>query len=310
MAIEISVIICTYNPKEEYINQAIDGIFFQDFPKEKWEFFIIDNNSSFKVADLAKVKTNNIRVIEEKTPGLTAAREAGVKNAVGEIIVFVDDDNILRNDYLTNVSELFTKYKDLGVVSGEILPIYEVEPPKWFHKFESAIAIRRFSFEHTYFTRIPSFSYFFPIGAGICIRKKILLLYFQDLKNNLRIEGRKGTSLSSGEDLDIDFFVLYVGFCLCVSKGLFLYHLIPPSRLSHEYIKDLNIASLKSIMLINKKWRKIFNKNVFPIFDSNLIVILIKFSLLLLGYFFIQNRIRVHQYLVLIKNLISRGFVD
>lgn len=269
MNIEISVIICTFNPKEEYINKTIDSILQQNFSKEKWEFFIIDNNSSFKVSELPKVKENNIRVIEEKTSGLTAARECGAKNANGEIIVFVDDDNILRNDYLSNVLYLFNQYTDLGVVSGEILPIFEVEPPKWFYHFENTVAIRRIPTGINYFTRIPIYNEFFPIGAGMSLRKNIILDYFDDLKNNIRIEGRKGGSLSSGEDLDIDFFAIYKGFEIGQSKKLNMKHIIPAERLNYKYIKRLNAASLISSYLISKKWNHRFKSPIFTFFNKN-----------------------------------------
>ncbi|MFZ5947113.1 MAG: glycosyltransferase [Stygiobacter sp.] len=301
MKFEISVIICTYNPKETYINQAIDAILNQDFPKGKWEFFIVDNNSSFKVADIKKIKENNIKVIEETTPGLTAARECGARNANGDIIVFVDDDNILKEDYLTNVSLIFEKYKDLGVVSGEILPIYEVEPPKWFYHFENSIAVRRFKNNFNYFTRIPVYNIFFPIGAGMSIRKDILIQYFEDLKRNIRIEGRRGNSLSSGEDLDIDFYALSLGYEIGSTKRLSLKHIIPKSRIDKNYLIRLNSASLKSSLEIKKKWENIFYQTIFDFFRINKYLLFIK-TVLVLPLIFIKSfSIRFNSYISLLR---------
>lgn len=303
MSLKISVVICTYNPKEEYLNIAIDAILKQDFNKEDFEFFIIDNNSSFKVSELKFVKENNIRIIEEKTPGLTAARECGARNSKGKIIVFVDDDNILNTDYLTNVEKLFDMYNYLGVVSGEILPIYEVEPPKWFYQFESAIAIRRLPNDYNYFTNIPIFNVFFPIGAGISIRRQLLISYFDDLTNNVRVEGRKGNSLSSGEDLDIDYFAISKGYLIGQTKKLSLKHLIPASRVNYKYINKLNLGSLKSTFLIKKKWENKFAICLFPFLCKKKYLYLIKAGLLFPFSFQKKYSIKMHNNINIAKLL-------
>jgi len=257
----ITVVICTYNPKPEYFSRAVFSILHQNFLNE-FEFFVVDNNSIYPVAELAIIKEKNIRVVVEKTPGLTAARECAMQNAKGEIIVFVDDDNILSSDYLQIVESVFEN-KHIGVVSGTIIPSYEQEPKKWFTPLSKMLALRSFPLQRLYLISVPVYNEYFPIGAGMCIRKEILAAYFQSITVETRIEGRKENSLSSGEDLDIDFFAISQGFMLGVHSGLTIQHIIPSVRCTIDYLCRLASSQAHSNFLINKKWKNIFQSDVF-----------------------------------------------
>jgi glycosyltransferase involved in cell wall biosynthesis len=278
----ITVIICTYNPKLEYLSRAIHSVLNQNCSNE-FEFFVVDNNSKFSVSELAIVKERSIRVVLEKKPGLTAARECAVENAKGNILVFVDDDNILSSDYLQTVETLFEN-ANIGVMSGTIFPAYEKVPEKWFAPLSKMLALRSFPEKRLYLTNIPEYTEYFPIGAGMCIRKEILVAYFQSLTVETRIEGRKENSLSSGEDLDIDFFAIAQGFLIGVHSGLIVQHIIPPVRCTLEYLCRLSASQAQSNFLINNKWKNIFHTNVLPHFSLSKQQILFRLCGLLVLY--------------------------
>lgn len=261
----ISVIICTYNPKPIYLERTISSILHQQFPKKETDFFIVDNNSATPVKELSVVKKNKIKVVVEKKPGLTAARECAARNARGDIIVFVDDDNILDQSYLQTATLLFQN-PQLGVVSGNVVPEYEQYPADWFLRFEPMLALRNIPSTHLFLTSIPFYNEYFPIGAGMCIRAQLLKEYFQSINDSNRIEGRVGASLSSGEDLDIDFFAISKGYVVGATGRLKLLHIIPPQRCTVDYIQRLAVSSLHSSYLVNKKWKPVFGNNVFSYF--------------------------------------------
>jgi glycosyltransferase involved in cell wall biosynthesis len=271
----LSVVICTYNPREEYLNRAIGCILGQDCRRQEYEFFIVDNNSVHPVAKLAIVKKNRIRVVKEPRQGLTAARECAVRQARGDILVFVDDDNLLDKSYLRIVKKLF-RNRSIGVLSGQVSPEYEVSPPKWFYRFEETLAIRKFPGEHLYLTSVPVYSHHFPIGAGMCVRKELLNDYFNSISEANRIEGRSGDTLSSGEDIDIDLFAISRGYLVGVARPLKLTHIIPAVRTSLKYLQRLGKSSMQSCYLINSKWKPFFGANVFRDFDRTKREVLIK----------------------------------
>lgn len=264
----ISVVLCTYNPKEQYLSRVIQSLLGQTLDQSNFEFFIIDNNSNIPVSSLQTVKDNDITVYHEPKQGLTAARMLGTQKSKAPIIVFVDDDNILAPNYLSTVVEIFKEAK-IGCVSGEVLPEYEEQPKVWFSHFEEMIAIRRFTKDNcSYYTTIPKYSRFFPIGAGISIRREIMVDYINSLNEATRIEGRKGAELSSGEDLDMDFFTISKGYYIGANSELKITHIIPPFRIEPDYIVRLATSSSKSVKEVNKKWKKYFNEDVFPMFEE------------------------------------------
>lgn len=265
---EISVVLCTYNPIEAYFARTLGALWEQTIEQADFEVIIVDNRSAVSIATLPYVRRTNYTVIVENRPGLTAAREAGVRQATGDIVVFVDDDNILAADYLDKARHLFSQHPDLGVASGQVLPEYEVDPPSWFFAFEEQIAVRRLTHRELASTREMRYSANYPIGAGMVIRRSLLLEYFDSLREEERIEGRVGTALSSGEDLDIDLFALWRKYRIGTTAVLKLTHIIPPSRTTEDYIGRLSEASTRSAFKINQKWKsRTGGNNVFAMFD-------------------------------------------
>ena len=66
----------------------------------------------------------------EEDNGLTAARNAGAVNAVGDIVVFTDDDIIAEPDWLPSLVEIYEKHNPVGV-GGQADPLWPCKRP-WF----------------------------------------------------------------------------------------------------------------------------------------------------------------------------------
>ena len=60
------------------------------------------------------------RLIAEPTPGIAAARVRGIREAAGELIVFVDDDNLLDPAYLETAARIAESFPQLGAFGGRI----------------------------------------------------------------------------------------------------------------------------------------------------------------------------------------------
>ena len=99
----ISIIVPVYNTID-YIQDCIDSIISQTF--QDFELILVDDGStdgSDKVCDLNASKNASIRVIHQNNAGVSKARWAGFKNANGKYICFVDSDDTLDADYLSNL---------------------------------------------------------------------------------------------------------------------------------------------------------------------------------------------------------------
>lgn len=279
----ISVFICTYNPNHNFLKRTIDGLLSQNLDSSLWSLAIIDNNSSSPVAEIDFVKSLGINVYVEKTQGLTAARGLAEKVAKDGILVFVDDDNVLDNDYLSHVKQTFLDER-IGIVSGAIFPEYLKKPDEWFYLFENMLAIRRFTGEELLMVANNYCNDLFPIGAGMSIRKSLIQAYYREhLTNENYIEGRRGNELSSGEDLDLDFYALSKGYKIGLNPKMKMIHIIPENRIKMDYLKKLAVSSLKSSYLVDKKWSAVFGHHVFDTFEMNPSMLRLK---IIYNYFF------------------------
>lgn len=126
---KLSVVVPMYN-SEKYIERCINSIIAQDM--KCMEIILINDGSTDKTKYIAEKyveKYKNIKLIDkEKNEGLSAARNTGIKNAIGEYIVFIDSDDEINNGMFTNMYELgkksdsdlvmcsyLRKYKDFDV---------------------------------------------------------------------------------------------------------------------------------------------------------------------------------------------------
>ncbi|MDW8034477.1 MAG: glycosyltransferase family 2 protein [Nitrososphaerota archaeon] len=134
MDLTVSVIVVTYN-RPSSCRKTINSLLHQSVLPS--EIIIIDDASSkpFKIAHpLVKIFRNQFEL------GLSASRNIGVKISRGDIIAFIDDDAIADSDYIKNVKHAFLEYA-ADIIGGPVLPIFTIEPPKWFDVKQFGICI-------------------------------------------------------------------------------------------------------------------------------------------------------------------------
>lgn len=115
----ISVIICTKNRPDDLM-KCIESLSVQTHPVS--EIIIIDSGDiePYNITDKYK-SILNIKYIQRKA-SLTAARNIGIKESKGDIIIFLDDDVILDNEYIFYIISIFEIYgKNVGSVCGDII---------------------------------------------------------------------------------------------------------------------------------------------------------------------------------------------
>lgn len=89
----VSVIMPVYNTKEEYLRPAIESILNQTFTD--FEFLIINDGSTNNAEEVVKSYSDKrIRYIYQENKGVSAARNLGFKEALGEYIAVMDSDDV------------------------------------------------------------------------------------------------------------------------------------------------------------------------------------------------------------------------
>ena len=103
----LSVIICTHNPREDYLRRTLEALKGQTLSKTEWELVVIDNASDDLLEDVLDLSWHPAaRIVREECLGLTPARIRGLQESVGETLVFVDDDNVLADSYLRTAQKI------------------------------------------------------------------------------------------------------------------------------------------------------------------------------------------------------------
>ncbi|NOS80980.1 MAG: glycosyltransferase family 2 protein [Nitrospira sp.] len=95
---KISIIIPTYN-RALFVTEAIDSVMAQTF--RDYEVIVVDDGSTDNTKDVLLRYGERIRYIYQSNSGVGAARNAGVRCAVGEWLAFLDSDDIWLPEYLS-----------------------------------------------------------------------------------------------------------------------------------------------------------------------------------------------------------------
>ena len=251
---KLSAVVCSYNPDKAIVSRVINALKSQTLDYDYWELIIIDNNSSEPLKNNIDIGWHpNSKIIIEKNQGLALARIRGVEEAINELIIFIDDDNVASIDYLEQSLKIFTEHSSVGLFGGKALPNFlEHAPEEWINKYIGLLGCRDLGDDEIISeiqnSMIEEYPYFSPIGTGMCIRKSVFLTYLKEIENNdfRKNLGRKGNALTSGEDNDIVITALKSGWQVGYFPQLQIEHLIPQRRTSRDYLGSMNFAQNKS----------------------------------------------------------------
>lgn len=251
-ALMLSVIVCTHNPRSDYLQRVLESLSRQTLNRDSWELIVVDNASEPPLrASLDLTWHDGASLIEEEALGLINARLSGLRRARTDLFVFVDDDNVLSPNYLETTDEIAQAHPGLGAWGGQLIPEFERTPAPDLAAYVGALGIREFDSDrwgnhHRSWEAA-------PYGAGMCVRREIMERYSQlvgddPLRSSL---GVRGAELMRCEDIDIAFTAVDMGFDLAIFASLELTHLMPESRTTEEYLLRLHEANTYSAVLVN-----------------------------------------------------------
>jgi glycosyltransferase involved in cell wall biosynthesis len=238
---ELSVIVCTRNPRHAFLSKVLDSIRAQRLPKERWELVLVDNASDKKLADEWDLSWHpQSRHVREEKLGLTPARLRGIRETDGQILVFFDDDNVPAADYLENVCAIHDQHPDLGTFgAGNIEPEFDVDPPAELRPLLHKLAIRsvpspRRSTEMTELGVV-------PWGIGLSVRRDVADAYAKFVGNldaTIPLDRLGGELYCGGDDM-FSTVAVWAGSGFGIFPQLRVTHLIPAERLNQTYFLKL-----------------------------------------------------------------------
>ena len=236
----LSVILCTHNPRWGYIQRCLGALRNQTLSSDQWELVVVDNRSEEPIAPRIDLLWHpHAHLMREEALGLTSARLCGIRESRGDLLVFVDDDNVLDPDFLEVAQRITDERPFLGSWSGQCRPAFEAPPPEWTRRYWGNLVIREF--EKDLWSNLPRLPQSMPCGAGLCVRRQVALHYL-DLhkwgKRSFQFD-RNGKSLLSGGDNDLAACACDIGLGVGLIASLKLTHLISPERLTEDYLARL-----------------------------------------------------------------------
>lgn len=237
---KLSVILCTFNPRRDYLGRTLAALRAQSLPAAQWELIVVDNNSAPPLSswfDLAGLPT--ARIVTETAQGFTPALIRGVRDATGEVCVLVHDDNLLAPDYLTEVARFARDWPRLGAWGGGYEAEYEEQPNRSLAPFIAYLAVNPIARD-----RWSNALYDYPAtpcGAGMAVRTDVLQRWVEVTSHDARrlSLGRHTDKLTSCEDFDIAFTAIDLGYGTGVFTCLKVKHLIPKGRVQPDYLRRL-----------------------------------------------------------------------
>jgi glycosyltransferase involved in cell wall biosynthesis len=234
---KLSVIVCAHNPREDFLRRTLEGLRAQTLPLDQWELLVVDNASSPPISPRFDIGWHpRGRHLSHENLGLTNAFQYGCSQAAAPILTEVDDDNVLAPNYLETALRIGETYPQLGAWGGNVRLCFEEPAPEWTRPYWSLLAGR--TVESDAMVCNTAVAEPLPVGAGCSVRRVVVEEHARKMAASplRKAVGRKGTGLVSGDDTDLVLCACDLGLYRGMFKDLSLDHLIPPRRLTEEYL--------------------------------------------------------------------------
>lgn len=233
-AISISVVMCVHNG-ERRVPLSLAALRRQAY-SGPWDVVVVDNASTDATASAALTAGNGLpglRVVFEPQPGLWNARLRGVAESKGDLIVFVDDDNLLSADYLGVAAAVMAREPEVALLNGRAELHRLGEMPDWFEQVQHCFAVGpQFAAGGV----IPTGQTLW--GAGLVLRRsafeQLRALQFRPL-----LAGRVLGKLLAGDDSELCLALGLLGWRAYYVQEVALHHAIDPGRVTFERLREL-----------------------------------------------------------------------
>ena len=123
---KLSVVIPTLN-RADMLASTIDRIERQTVSRDSYEVLVVNNNSSDHTQNVLEQKAasySNLRAFRQPKPGAAATRNVGIREATGDIVLFIDDDIFAEPNLIENHLQ-YHKQNTAASVVGTVMSPWE-----------------------------------------------------------------------------------------------------------------------------------------------------------------------------------------
>jgi glycosyltransferase involved in cell wall biosynthesis len=246
----VDVVICTYN-RSEKLKKVIQSILDAEVPENhRLQLIIVNNNSTDNTESIVKEFAGNdfvrINYLFESKQGKSHALNTGLKNIMGEIIGFTDDDVFVDRLWLKEMAAALTRYPEYSCFGGKTMAIYPAHLPGWLDT-EGSMEFLRSAFvdrndgdveadyEANPFSKTPS-------GCNMFFRRCAI-----EFNGPFRTDlGPAGNESGFSEDTDYCTRLIERGKRFMYIPSAIVYHPVHENRIRKDYLLGWQYACGKS----------------------------------------------------------------
>jgi len=228
-----TVAICTWN-RALLLRRTLESLACIDQPECSWELIVVNNHSTDNTEQVLDLMASRLplRRVFEPEPGVSNARNAAVRHARGDYVVWTDDDVLVDRDWLRAYERAIKRWPEAAIFGGPVRPRFEGTPAPWlteiWEEVSAVFAVRDLGVEPFQFTKAG-----LPYGPNFVVRAREQreILYDPTL-------GRRRRVGALGEEVAVIEAILAFG-----GKGWWVpdasvEHWIPKERQTLRYLRD------------------------------------------------------------------------
>ena len=208
--LDISVVV-PYGTGRPTIQECIYSLKAQTLNDKQYEVIIVDDGGNLSQEDVCKFKKMYVNVLQKSRSGVCGARNLGIDNARGRLVVMMDDDCVADENLLTEYESYFARNSEIDYAGGVVK---SVEQPGLF----AAYSKYRGLLSKPVMSKNMVIS---VITANCCVRREVI-------KKVGGFEKRLDDCLRGcgGEDADLSYRVKKLGYTMgfCPNAVVAHYH--------------------------------------------------------------------------------------
>jgi glucosyl-dolichyl phosphate glucuronosyltransferase len=235
MSVAYTVALCTHDHADRLVRTLADLRELR-LPEAPWELLIVDNACSDATPSLLAREAWptgwQVRVVREEKLGLSNARNCALREARGEYLIFVDDDETPDPEWLRAFEKLIVD-RAPDAFGGPIEVLFEGDRPAWLTDDLLGFLGQLNRADRPVPLTEPGTSF---NGGNFGVRRTVC----EKVGNFDAALGRKGTDNTGGEEVDFYRRLLAGRFKVWWTPEAVIFHRIQAVKLKRRYFLDLH----------------------------------------------------------------------
>lgn len=228
-----SVVIPTRN-RAASLSGCLESIL-SDSSAAELEIIVVDNGSTDETHTVVSAaadasRRHEIRHVVEEETGSSAARNRGVAEAGGDVILFTDDDVLVADGWADGLIAGFAE-AGVGAVGGRILPSWASPPPAWMNgPHAELLTLIDYGLDSRLLAADEP-----PLSANMAVRADVLRQFSPPFDTRL---GHRGDRRMAHEEVHLINRVREAGHSIAYRADAVAYHRVAPERMNLDFMRS------------------------------------------------------------------------